>query len=112
MGQPGEITVPIWGLIVLLAPFVATGIWALINMFFFNKASKERMDSFEKKMKAMDIRHDKSDADFNEKLMHVRADFEKEIEKMDNNLAKILEKQVETQTLVKLLVDNKIKTGV
>lgn len=111
MGQPGEITVPIWGLIVMLAPLFGTGIWALINMFFFNKASKERMDDFDKKLKAVEARHDKSDNDFNEKIMSVRADFEKEIEKMDDNISKILEKQIETQTLVKLLVENKIKAG-
>lgn len=104
-----DVTIPVWGIVVFLTPIISGGVWVLIKMFFFNKSSKERMDLFENKLIHSDIRHDNFEKEFNNKIIQVRADFEKEFEKQDTRMEKILEKQIETQTLVKLLVDNKIK---
>lgn len=91
-----------------LAPIIGGGIWVLVKMFFFNKSSKERMDLFENRMDHFDIKHDKIEKDFNENLIKVRADFEKELERVNANIRIMLEKQIETQTLVRLLVDKRI----
>jgi len=104
-----DVTVPVWGVIVFVTPIIGGAIWAIIKMFFFNKSSKERMDLFEDRLIHTDLRHDNFEKDFNDKILRVRNEFEKEIEKQDGRMEKILEKQIETQTLVRLLVDNKVK---
>lgn len=106
-----DVSIPVWGIILFLAPIVGGGIWVLIKMFFFNKSSQERMDLFENRLIHTDLKHDNFEKDFNEKILKLRSDFEREFEKVDTSISKILEKQIETQTLVKLLVENRIKNN-
>ena len=103
-----DVVIPVWGIILFSIPFLGGGIWALIKMFFFNKSSKERMDLFENRLEHFDKKHDKIERDFKENIIKVRADFEKELEKVNYNMRIMLEKQIETQTLVRLLVDKRI----
>jgi TPP-dependent indolepyruvate ferredoxin oxidoreductase alpha subunit len=104
-----DVAIPVWGIVLFSIPFLGAGLWVLIKMFFFNKSSQERMDLFENRLEHYDVRHDNFEKDFNEKILKVRGDFEKELENQHTKMEKILEKQIETQTLVKLLVDNKVK---
>lgn len=103
-----DLTIPVWGIILFAIPFIGGGIWILVRMFFAQKTLFELVNLADKRMDHADMRHDKLERDFNENIIKVRTEFEKELEKVNSNIAKMLEKQIETQTLVKLLVEKKI----
>ena len=103
-----DLTIPVWGIILFIVPFIVAGLWVIVKMFFWQKSANERMNAFDVKMEHSDLKHDKLEKEFNENIVKVRTDFEKELEGVNNNIKIMLEKQIETQTLVKLLVEKRI----
>lgn len=86
-----DLTIPVWGIIAFAVPFCGAGLWVLVKMFFWQKSADKRIEEIETIIALWDSKHQKLERETNEKF------------------DKMLEKQIETQTMVRLLVDNKIK---
>lgn len=88
--------------VVILIPFLITAVWALITMFFNNKNNRKSIDKLEKEMYYQERAIDTFKKEIDEKLDKYKT-------ATDNKLGNISENIAETKTLVKLLVENKIK---
>lgn len=86
-----DLTIPVWGIILFFTPFIGAGVWVLVKMFFWQKNADKRIEEIETIVALWDSKHQKLEKETNSKF------------------DKMLEKQIEIQTMVKLLVDNKIK---
>lgn len=105
-----DLTIPVWGIILFVVPFIAGGIWVLIKMYFWQNQANKRMEVLENIIAHWDKRHEQLEKALDDNIRIVRAEFEVESKRINERLDRMIEKQVETQTLVKLLVDNKIKS--
>lgn len=93
---------PLNHVIITLIPFFLVVVWALINMFFNNRNNKKSIDKLEKEMYYQERAIDTFKKEIDGKLDKYKT-------ATDNKLGNISENIGETKTLVKLLVDNKIK---
>lgn len=95
-------TIPLWGIITIVGTSIITISWSLINTYFISKANKKSIEKIEKEMYYQEKAINSFKKDIEQKLdEHKKA--------TDTKLSDISHIVIETKTLVKLLVDNKIK---
>lgn len=92
---------PLWTIILTLVLFIVPIIWGLIRMYFNQIQMKEDI-----------LRQDKEITSVKDGMITIKKDIEYKLDRhkqaTDEKLSKINDITVETHTLVKLLVDNKI----
>lgn len=95
-------TFPLWTVILTIIPFILGIIWALIKMFFNQKATHNRVTAVIEDMKHHENKVDNLKKDLENKLdRHKIAN--------DNKLSEMNNTMIATKTLVELLVQDKIK---
>lgn len=108
-----SIAVPIWGIILGIVVYLTPIAWALITMYFSQKETKTilnainlQIENQDKLIKFVDDKfenkHDELEIQFNNKIEKVKDTLELKLNEMNTNVIK-------TQTLVELLVMDKIK---
>lgn len=95
-------TIPLWGIVTVTGSLFITTTWALINMFFSTKDNKAAIKKLEEEVYYQERSIKKLKEDIEAKLNSHKRD-------TDNKLGDINKSVIETQTLVRLLVDNRIK---
>lgn len=118
--------IPLWGIISTLVLLVAPMAWSIITMFFGLKSNTKELvllkKSHDEQIKDLEKSHDDQIKGIKDEIYHQEraiSSFKKDIEEKldkhkhatDQKLSSINDITVETRTLVKLLVDNKLKTG-
>lgn len=104
-----DLKLPVWAAIMFLIPIIGGAAWAIIKMYFWQSQANKRMEVLENIIAHWDKRHEQLERALEENIKVVKAEFEIESKRINDRLDRVIEKQIETQTLVKLLVDNKIK---
>lgn len=108
-----SIGIPVWGIIIGIIVYLTPIVWAVITMFFAQKETKAilaaimlQVDNQEKLIKFLDSKfedkHNTLENQLNNKIEKVRDTIELRLSEMNINVIKV-------QTLVELLVMDKIK---
>jgi len=107
-----DYTIPLWGIIVFLISTLGPTIWGLITMYFLGKENRKEINSlktsYDDSIKAL-----KQELYFQETAINAfKKDIEDKLDKhkiaTDVRLSNINDGIIETKTLVKLLVENRI----
>lgn len=119
-----DYTIPLWGIITVIGSFVIIVGWALIKMYFSDKSNKEAIAQnklyFETALEKSIIKSNTAIEKIEKEMYYQEKainSFKKEIDEKldkykiatDSKLSEINNIMVETKTLVKLLVDDRIK---
>ena len=108
-----NITIPMWSIIIAIIVYLTPIIWAVITMYFTQDKTKIiltaitlQIENQQKLISFFDtkfeLKHDTLEKDINYKIDKVKDTVQNKISEMNNNIIK-------TQTLVELLVSDKIK---
>lgn len=97
-----DTTVPVWSIIAFTVPMAGMCVWTIIKMIFWQKEADRRFEKHDGSFK--ELEKETEDA-----IKQIKQEFENQLSDVKETLKKTLEKATETQILVKLLVDNKIK---
>ena len=106
-------TLPFWTIVIFIVPAIIGIIWTLIKMFFHQKDTYTRIKIMESLQSAQEKSLLNLEKDHQDKVDTLKKDLESKLDRQkiatDGKLTEINNIMIETRTMVKLLVEDKIK---